>query len=270
MPEKSWQRVFPGEESQLHVMRKWLAGLLPASPQRDDLAVVATELGTNAIRHTASGVGGGQFIVEVTWHPAAVRVAVTDGGAPAGPRIINHPLSEHGRGLRVVQGMSALMGVTGNPAGRQVWADIPRDKAATAEPASPRAADEAIQAGLADLTSRFAGVPVWFGQTTQQWWALTRGQLVTASSVPGLAELLSPEPSSPARHTLRRHWAAGITRSKPDPTLPRGLILTRRARRTATPAVLASWRNHERPACRLLVTGVAKAPEPRLESISAK
>jgi serine/threonine-protein kinase RsbW len=202
MPENNWQRVFPGEESQLAVLREWLAGLLPASPQRDDLVVVASELGTNAIRHTASGVGGGQFIVEVTWHAAAVRVAVTDCGAPAGPRIINDPLSEHGLGLRVVQGMSALMGVTGNPGGRQVWADIPRDKAATAEPASPRAVDESIQAGLADLTSRFAGIPVWFGQTTRQWWALTRGQLVTASTVPGLAELLSQEQLSPARHAV--------------------------------------------------------------------
>ena len=125
MPENSWQRAFPGQESQLAVMRKWLAGLLPASPQRDDLAVVATELGTNAIRHTASGAGGGQFIVEVTWHSAGARVAVTDGGAPAGPRIITDPLAEYGRGLRVVQGLSALMGVTGNCAGRQVWAEIP-------------------------------------------------------------------------------------------------------------------------------------------------
>ena len=199
MPEYSWQRVFPGEESQLAVMRKWLAGLLPAGSLSDDLAVVATELGTNAIRHTASCAGGGQFIVEVTWHPAAVRVAVTDCGAPAGPRIINDPLSEQGRGLRLVQGMSALMGVTGSPGGRQVWADVPRDQAVTAEPVPPPAADEAIQAGLADLTSRFAGIPVWFGQTTQQWWALTRGQLLTAPSVPGLAELLSQEPLSARR-----------------------------------------------------------------------
>lgn len=202
MERSCWQRVFPGEESQLSVMRAWLAGLLPASPQRDDLAVVATELGTNAIRHTASGVGGGQFTVEVTWHPAAVRVAVTDGGAPAGPRIINDPLGEHGRGLRVVQGLSAFMGVTGDPGGRQVWADIPPDEAVTAEPACPRATEEAIRAGLADLASRFAGIPVWFNQTTQQWCALTRGQLVSASSAPSLAELLSQETSSPARHTI--------------------------------------------------------------------
>jgi serine/threonine-protein kinase RsbW len=213
MAENSWQRAFPGEERQLAVMRKWLAGLLPAGPQRDDLAVVATELGTNAIRHTASGVGGGHFIVEVTWHPDAVRVAVIDGGAPGGPRILNDPLGEHGRGLRVVQGMSARMGVRGNPGGRQVWADIPPGQAAIAEPACPGIAEEAIRAGLADLTSTFADIPVWFNQTTQEWSALTRGQLVTAPSAAGLAELLSREPSSPAQHTVFGTWR----RALPEP-----------------------------------------------------
>jgi hypothetical protein len=206
MPEISWRRVFPGEKRELAAMREWLSGLLPACPERDDLLLVATELGANAIRHTASGRGG-QFTVRVTWMAGAVWVAVADDGAPDGPRVINDPLSEHGgRGLRVVQGMSARMGVSGDPGGRQVWADIPWGDAAAAEPASPWADEETIQAGLAGLASRF-GVPVWFGRATRQWWALAApgrdmaapGQLVAAPTAHDLAGLLRQLPAvSPA------------------------------------------------------------------------
>jgi len=191
MPEIRWRRVLPGEEHQLAMVRQWLASLLPACPARGDLALVATELGSNAIRHTASGRGG-QFAVEVNWHPAVVRVAVTDGGAPDGPRVIDDPLSEHGRGLRMVRELSARTGVAGDHRGRQVWADITWGDAAAADAASPRPGREAITAGLDYLASRFAGVPAWFGYATLQWWALTdQDGLVTAPSAQDLAGLLS-------------------------------------------------------------------------------
>src|SRR5713226_6853778 len=44
-----WGRVFPGEERQLGMLRRWLAELLPDCPSRDDVASGATELGSNAI-----------------------------------------------------------------------------------------------------------------------------------------------------------------------------------------------------------------------------
>ena len=141
-PEISWRRVFPGEERQVAVLRRWLASLLSARPEAGDLLVVATEMVNNAIRHTASGRGG-RFTVEVTWHPAMVRVAVTDGGAPDGPHLIHDPLSENGRGLRLILGMSARSGVSGDAAGRRVWAEIPWSGATVAEPASPPTAEEA-------------------------------------------------------------------------------------------------------------------------------
>ena len=83
-----WRRVLPGEERQLGVLRRWLELLLPECPARGDVAYVATELGTNAVRHTASGQGG-WFAVEITWHRLAVRVAVADGGAPGDPRVLD-------------------------------------------------------------------------------------------------------------------------------------------------------------------------------------
>src|SRR6266700_415437 len=148
VPGPRWRRVFPGEERQLGVLRRWLELLLPECPARGDVACVATELGTNAVRHTASGRGG-WFAVEITWHRQAVRVAVADGGAPGAPRVIDDPAADHGRGLLVVRGLSVRTGFTGDRRGRLVWADVPWG---AAEPASTQDPYEAAigdgQAGL--------------------------------------------------------------------------------------------------------------------------
>jgi hypothetical protein len=118
------QRAFPGEECQLGMLRRWLAAELPECPARADVTCVATELGSNAIRHTASGQCG-LFVAGFTWLGAAVRVAVADGGAPSGPRVAKDKEGEQGRGLLVVRGLSARVGVCGGLQGRLVWADVP-------------------------------------------------------------------------------------------------------------------------------------------------
>jgi hypothetical protein len=185
-----WRRTFPGHERQLGVLRRWLTSLLPDCPARDDVACIATELGTNALRHTASDRRG--FTVEVAWYPQVVRIAVEDGGAAEGPRVIDDPAAEHGRGLLLVKGMSVRMGVCGDHRGRLVWADIPWDGIVAAGPASPEARYEAaICDGEAALARRFAGVPAWFGRSTLAWWALVGGdELVSAPSAAELAALL--------------------------------------------------------------------------------
>lgn len=119
-----WRRVFPGREDQVRELRRWLAGLLPGAPARDDVVLVAVELVTNAVRHTASGHGG-LVMVEVTWYGPVVRVAVADGGAPHGPQILAGPgLEECGRGLHLVHALAARTGVSGDHRGRLVWAEI--------------------------------------------------------------------------------------------------------------------------------------------------
>jgi serine/threonine-protein kinase RsbW len=122
-----WQQVFPGEPRQLGVLRRSLASLLPECPARDDVIGVATELASNALRHTASGRGG-LFTVEVAWDESAVRVGVADGGSPTEPHVIQDPAAEHGRGLLLVDGLSVRTGVVGDRRGRLVWADIAWDR----------------------------------------------------------------------------------------------------------------------------------------------
>jgi serine/threonine-protein kinase RsbW len=119
-----WRRIFPGDDAQISVLRRWLECLLPPSSSRDDLMTVAVELGTNAVRHTASG-SVGQFVAEVTWWRQMTRVAVYDDGSPSCPRLTEDLLCEDGRGLLMVNALSVRMGVEGNAQGRAVWADIP-------------------------------------------------------------------------------------------------------------------------------------------------
>lgn len=174
------------------MLRRWLASLLPECPARDDVAVVATELGSNAIRHSASGRGG-WFAVEITWHGPVLRLAVADCGGPAEPQVIDDPAGEHGRGLLLVRGLSSRTGVCGDRRGRLVWADVPWGDAGAAEPASPQGPYEAAIRDASDaLTSRFAGAVIWFGLSTLQWWALAQDGLVTAPTEHELASLLGP------------------------------------------------------------------------------
>jgi len=121
-----WRQVFPGEPRQLGVLRRSLASLLAECAARDDVISVATELASNALRHTASGRGG-LFAVEVAWGESAVRVGVADGGSPTEPHVIKDPAAEHGRGLLLVDGLSVRTGVAGDHRGRLVWADIAWD-----------------------------------------------------------------------------------------------------------------------------------------------
>jgi serine/threonine-protein kinase RsbW len=203
VPGLRWRRVFPGEERQLAPLRRWLAELLPPCTTRDDVTAVATELASNAIRHTRSGHGG-WFAVETTWNPQTVRIAVADCGGPSEPHVVDDPAAEHGRGLLVVRGLSARTGAAGDHRGRLVWADIawpeqdPQPSVLGHDPY-----EAAIREGQAALATRFAGVPAWFGRSTLQWWALpSSGELVTAPTARELAKLLSRKahgrpPSSP-------------------------------------------------------------------------
>jgi hypothetical protein len=100
-----------------------LAHLDAAGPARDNVLSAATELASNALRHTASGRGG-WFAVEITRYPSVVRVAVADQGGPAEPQVIENLSAEHGRGLLLVRGLSMRAGVTGDQRGRLVRAGM--------------------------------------------------------------------------------------------------------------------------------------------------
>lgn len=197
-PQLRWRRAFRGEEAQLSQLRAWIRSLLPECSARDDVLIVASELGTNAIQHTATGRGG-WFITEITWFSQAVRVAVGDYGASTGPRLAADALAENGRGLVVVRGLSARTGVVGDKRGRLVWADVLwHDGPAQADVMLPSRHEAAIQQGEADLAHRFGDGQAWFGRTTLNWWALAGPtRLISAPTARSLAIKLARAEDKP-------------------------------------------------------------------------
>jgi serine/threonine-protein kinase RsbW len=138
-------------------LRRWLTSLLPECAARDELLSVATELGSNALEHTASGTPGGSFTVQVAWRQSMVYVAVTDGGSRGEPRVIEDPDAERGRGLLLVHGLSARTGWTGDERGRVVWAQIPwPDDAGVVPDASGDLCQMAARGNQAALVQPFA------------------------------------------------------------------------------------------------------------------
>lgn len=103
MSHLRWRRVFPGQEGELRQVRYWLTELLPDCPARSDVLTVTIELAANAVRHSASGLGG-FFAVEVSWldNPATVRIAVADAGGLRGPQ------STPGAGLATLLGTGPM------------------------------------------------------------------------------------------------------------------------------------------------------------------
>lgn len=117
-------RTFPGQPAQVPVARGFVAQALRACPSANDAALLTSELVTNALCHTATAAGG-TFTVTVQHTARAVTVTVADAGAPTIPALA-HPdwLTPSGRGLALVDALSARWGHNGNEHGRSVWFEI--------------------------------------------------------------------------------------------------------------------------------------------------
>ena len=74
-------RVFAGIPESVPTARAWVAGHLPGSPAADDVALMVSELFTNAISYSASGHSGGQVTVGIAVSRGHPRVDVIDQGA---------------------------------------------------------------------------------------------------------------------------------------------------------------------------------------------
>ena len=73
-------RSFAGRPESARAARSWVAGFFAASEAADGAVLMASELFTNAILHSASGLPGGLIIVKVRISDDAVRVDVVDQG----------------------------------------------------------------------------------------------------------------------------------------------------------------------------------------------
>ncbi len=114
------------DESAPRAVRDAMAALRCPGSVLGDAMLVASELVTNAVRHSGGGAGD-VLQVEVQVQPERVRLTVSDPGASgnsAEPYRAELPFG--GLGLRLVEQLSSSWGADRRPTGRHlVWAEIP-------------------------------------------------------------------------------------------------------------------------------------------------
>jgi anti-sigma regulatory factor (Ser/Thr protein kinase) len=104
-------RVFAGTPDQIRAVRDYVRIGFAGHPAAEDAVLAASELATNSVEHSASGLPGGIFLLHLArLSPCDVGIIVTDQGGTDHPRQPNADVdSESGRGLAVVHSLSSLL-----------------------------------------------------------------------------------------------------------------------------------------------------------------
>ncbi len=76
----SYQRTFQGRADQIGQVRRGIASHLAGHPAADDAVLIASELATNSVLHSASA--GEFFTVRCQSYPGYVQIEVEDLGGP--------------------------------------------------------------------------------------------------------------------------------------------------------------------------------------------
>jgi len=114
-------RVFRGHPARVAQARRFVASVLNGCPLTETAVLLTSELVTNALAHTPSGIGGSFEVI--VWRDAdSVLVAVLDDGSDRSPSAMGIDLeSESGRGLGLVVALADRWGHQGGTAARAVW-----------------------------------------------------------------------------------------------------------------------------------------------------
>jgi anti-sigma regulatory factor (Ser/Thr protein kinase) len=128
-----FERSYLGMKDQVGRVRKDLAPVLDGCPVAGDFVLLASELVTNAVVHSKSGLAGGVFTVRAEVRPGDYAwLEVEDQGGPWAER---EPDEERGRGLAMVAALAGEgnWGVEGGnaPCTRLVWVRLDWGGAAT-------------------------------------------------------------------------------------------------------------------------------------------
>jgi anti-sigma regulatory factor (Ser/Thr protein kinase) len=127
--------MLPFAASSVGVARQRLVSDLIADGIGDsavcDIALVFSELLSNALRH-AGPLPGAQLRVAWRLDPDSVQVSVRDGGGQTRPEL-GQPTqaATGGRGLRIVEKLSAGWGTSRDDEGATVWARVPVSRLTT-------------------------------------------------------------------------------------------------------------------------------------------
>jgi hypothetical protein len=116
-------RTFAGSREDTRAARGFALGML--EPWRGeqlaaDIALVVTELATNAVLHAGSA-----FCVSLALSGGAIRISVSDTLPLGANGVDQHLAAVSGHGLGVVAAISTRWGVESVPSGKAVWAELP-------------------------------------------------------------------------------------------------------------------------------------------------
>jgi serine/threonine-protein kinase RsbW len=117
----TFENNYPGTADQAKHVRADLARVAGDCPVLDELVLLASELATNAIRHSRSGHPAGTFTVRATLYPDRYAlVEVTDHG---GTWTADRADEEQGRGLAIVAAVAGAgnWGIDGDTSSRAAW-----------------------------------------------------------------------------------------------------------------------------------------------------
>lgn len=122
--------TIPGRPEQAATARAFVARTLgDGCPHTDTATLLTSELVTNSLRHSRSRCEGGTVTVTLIAVPGGVRVEVIDDGGPAAPTLSSSPgerpgLAEGGRGLHLVQALSARWNYWHDDGGTLTWFEL--------------------------------------------------------------------------------------------------------------------------------------------------
>jgi anti-sigma regulatory factor (Ser/Thr protein kinase) len=117
-----------GHPRQVSAARAFVARTLSATGLKvdsDAATLLTSEIVTNAIQHTKSGVDGGTVTIVVIGVPSGILVEVIDDGSAGVPLVKGDLYADAGHGLFMVQQLAAQWGYLRDPAGTTVWFHLP-------------------------------------------------------------------------------------------------------------------------------------------------
>ena len=121
----TWSRDFPATPDQASGARQFLSVILAGHPAAEDASLCLSELVTNAMLHSRSREPGGLFTVRALLHRSHLRVEVHDQGGPWLQPELACTDEQNGRGLLIVDQLTAAWGRTGSlRTGWTVWFEI--------------------------------------------------------------------------------------------------------------------------------------------------
>ena len=120
--------TIPGRPEEVATARAFVSRTLSSyqiGADNDAATLLTSEIVTNAIQHTKSGVDGGTVTIVVIGVPRGVLVEIIDDGSAGTPVVKGDLYAAEGHGLFLVQHLAAQWGYLRDPAGTTVWFHLP-------------------------------------------------------------------------------------------------------------------------------------------------